>query len=152
LNTADRPAAVLQREPFGGTLRGEISKALAMIYRESFGRGPTSTTTYEFCGGYVTFLGEVLQPHERTLVRTGRADLVVEAWTVIREAGRSSVTAELQRITGHAELRDSFQLQPERDLAIELFWAPGTAADPPAVGGQIIQASTGRSPAHAWPD
>ena len=44
---------------------------------------------------------------------------------MIREAERSSITAELRRITGHAELRDSFQLQPERDLAIELFWTPG---------------------------
>ena len=136
MSVADRPAAAaLQRKPFSGTLRREISTALAMIYRESFGRGPRTTATYEFGAGYVTFLGEVLHPHERLLVRTGRADLVVEGWTVIREAERGSVTAELQRITGHAELRDSFQLQPERDLAIELFWAPRMAAISPLPDG-----------------
>ena len=80
MSFADRPAVALQQEACNGTLRGEISTALAMIYRKSFGRGPTSTATYEFGAGYVTFLGEVLQPHERALVRTGRADLVVEAW------------------------------------------------------------------------
>ena len=37
-----------------GSLRGEISTALAKVYRESFGRGPTSTATYEFGAGYVT--------------------------------------------------------------------------------------------------
>ena len=145
-------ARVLQPEPFrmpNGTLRGEISTALAKVYRESFGRGPTSTATYEFGAGYVTFLGQVLHPHERSLVRTGRADLVVEGWTVIREAGRGRLTAEIQRITGEAELHDSFQLQPERDLAIELFWVPGAAADPTAFLRDIIGASTGGSPAHA---
>ena len=55
-----------------------------------FGRGPVRTTTYAFDAGYVTFLRDVLAPHERVLVLGGRADLVRDTRTAIREASASS--------------------------------------------------------------
>ena len=94
------------------------------LYREIFGRGPVKTTTYAFDAGYVTFLRDVLAPHERALVLGGRADLVRETRTAIREAERERLIAEVQRLTGRPVLHDSFQFQPERNLAIELFWIP----------------------------
>ena len=113
----------------GGVVRNHLSTALVKLYREVFGRGPVRTTTYEFEAGYVTFLREVLVPHERALVLAGRADLVCETRMAIREAERERLIAEVQRLTGRPVLHDSFQFQPERNLAIELFWVPTGSAD-----------------------
>ena len=108
----------------GGAVRNDISTALVKLYRELFGRGPVTTTTYAFGAGYVTFLRDVLAPHERVLMLGGRADLVCQARTAIREAERHRLIGEVQRVTGRPVLHDSFQFQPERNLAIELFWTP----------------------------
>ena len=113
----------------GGVVRNHLSTTLVKLYREVFGRGPVRTTTYEFEAGYVTFLREVLVPHERALVLGGRADLVCETRMAIREAERERLIAEVQRLTGRPVLHDSFQFQPERNLAIELFWVPTGSAD-----------------------
>jgi len=108
----------------GGAVRNHLSTALVKLYRELFGRGPATTTTYAFDTGYVTFLRDVLAPHERLLVESGRSDLVCEARMAIREAERDRLIGEVQGVTGRPVLHDSFQFQPERDLAIELFWTP----------------------------
>ena len=113
----------------GGTVRNDLSTALVKLYRELFGRGPVTTTTHSFDGGYVTFLRDVLAPHERVLVVGGRTDLVCEARAAIREAERERLIGEVQRVTGRPVLHDSFQFQPERNLAIELFWVPTDSAE-----------------------
>ena len=123
-------------DPFtagGGAVRNDLSTALVKLYREMFGRGPAKTTTYAFEGGYVTFLRDVLAPHERVLVIGGRVDLVREARTAVREAGREHLIAEVQRLTGRPVLHDAFQFQPERDLAIELFWTPPASESAPPI-------------------
>jgi uncharacterized protein YbcI len=118
----------------GGPVRNDLSTALVKLYRELFGRGPETTTTHTFDGGYVTFLRDVLAPHERVLVLGGRTDLVCEARVAIREAGRDRLIDEVQRVTGRPVLQDSFQFQPERNLAIELFWTPpGSEEGPPTL-------------------
>jgi uncharacterized protein YbcI len=134
LIAAEPPSAqpTLNAEPStigGGVVRNHLSTALVKLYREVFGRGPVRTTTYAFDAGYVTFLREVLVPHERALVLGGRADLVCETRMAIREAERERLIAEVQRLTGRPVLHDSFQFQPERNLAIELFWVPTGSAD-----------------------
>jgi uncharacterized protein YbcI len=113
----------------GGMVRNDLSTALVKLYREIFGRGPVKTTTYAFDAGYVTFLRDILPPHEHALVLGGRPDLVWQARVAIREAERERLTAEVQRLTGRPVLHDSFQFQPERDLAIELFWIPTGSED-----------------------
>src|SRR5687768_15794614 len=124
--TARRPST-LNVEPFargGGAVRNDLSTALVKLYREIFGRGPVKTTTYAFDAGYVTFLRDLLTPHERVLVLGGRLELVCQARVAIREAERERLIAEVQRLARRPVLHDSFQFQPERDLAIELFWIP----------------------------
>lgn len=115
----------------GGAVRNDLSTALVKLYRELFGRGPVTTTTYAFDAGYVTFLRDVLIPHERILVLGGRTDLVCQARAAIREAERERLNGEVQRVTGRPVLHDSFQFQPERNLAIELFWTPTGSEDGP---------------------
>jgi uncharacterized protein YbcI len=114
-----------------GEVRNDLSTALVKLYRELFGRGPTTTTTYAFDAGYVTFLRDVLVPHERSLVLSGRTDLVCQARAAIREAERERLIGEVQRVTGRPVLHDSFQFQPERNLAIELFWTPTSSEEGP---------------------
>jgi uncharacterized protein YbcI len=115
----------------GGAVRNDLSTALVKLYRELFGRGPVTTTTYAFDAGYVTFLRDVLVPHERVLVLSGRTDLVCQARAAIREAERERLIGEVQRVTGRPVLHDCFQLQPERSLAIELFWIPTGSEEGP---------------------
>ena len=126
--------ATLNAEPparGGGAVRNELSTALVKLYRELFGRGPVTTTTYAFDAGYVTFLRDVLVPHERVLVLGGRTDLVCQARAAIRDAQRERLIGEVQRVTGRPVLHDSFQFQPERNLAIELFWTPTGSEEGP---------------------
>ena len=133
-NHAGSHNGTLHAEPSprgGGAVRNDLSTALVKLYRELFGRGPESTTTHAFDGGYVTFLREVLAPHERVLVLGGRTDLVCQARAAIREAERERLIGEVQRVTGRPVLHDSFQFQPERNLAIELFWTPTGSEEGP---------------------
>jgi uncharacterized protein YbcI len=119
--------AALNAEPRtrgGGAVRNELSTALVKLYRERFGRGPVTTTTFAFDAGYVTFLHDVLAPHERVLVLGGHTDLVSQTRAAIREAERERLIGEVQRLTGRPVLHDAFQFQPERNLAVELFWTP----------------------------
>lgn len=123
----DPPSAgpTLNAEPSGiggGAVRNDLSTALVKFYRELFGRGPVKTATYAFDAGYVTFLRDFLAPQEHALVLGGRADLVRESRVAIREAERERLIGEVQRVTGRPVLHDGYQFQPERDLAIELFW------------------------------
>ena len=115
----------------GGAVRNDLSTALVKLYREIFGRGPVRTTTYAFEVGYVTFLRDLLAPPERVLVTSGRPDIVCQARMAIREAERKRLIAEVQRVTGRPVLHEAFQFQPERDLAIELFWLPPGPNRPP---------------------
>jgi len=129
LIVAEPPGAqpTLNDEPStigGGAVRNHLSTALVKLYREIFGRGPVKTTTYAFEAGYVTFLRDLLVPHEHALVLGGRPDLVCQARVAIRAAQRERLIAQVQRLTGRPVLHDSFQFQPERNLAIELFWIP----------------------------
>ena len=132
-----RREALIAAEPSAidrGTVRNDISTALVKLYRQIFGRGPEKAATYAFDAGYVTFLRDLLAPHERVLVLGGRPDLVCEARGTIREAERERLIAEVQRLTGRPVLHDSFQFQPERNLAIELFWIPTGSRN-----GRVIQ-------------
>ena len=113
----------------GGPVRNDLSTTLVKLYREIFGRGPVKTTTYAFEAGYVTFLRDLLTPQERVLVLGRRSDLVCQARVAIREAERERLIAEVQRLTDRPVLHDSFQFQPERNLAIELFWIPTGSED-----------------------
>ena len=115
----------------GAAVRNELSTALVKLYRELFGRGPVTTTTHAFDAGYVTFLRDVLVPHERILVLGGHTDLVCQTRAAIREAERERLVGEVQRVTGRTVLHDSFQFQPERNLAIELFWTPTGSEEGP---------------------
>ena len=120
-------AGLIPAEPHargGGAVRNDLSTALVKLYRELFGRGPVTTATHAFDAGYITFLRDVLVPHERILVLDGRTDLVCQVRAAIREAQRERLIGEVQRVTGRTVLHDSFQFQPERTLAIELFWTP----------------------------
>ena len=137
MSFANQPAShngTLNSEPptrRGGAVRNDLSTTLVKLYRELFGRGPVTTTTYSFDAGYVTFLRDVLAPHERVLVLGGRSDLVCQARAAIREAERERLIVEVQRVTGRPVLHDSFQFQPERNLAIELFWTPPGSEEGP---------------------
>ena len=122
----------------GGAVRNDLSTALVKLYRELFGRGPVTTTTHTFDAGYVTFLRDFLAPHERVLVLGGRADLVCQARAATREAERERVIGEVQRVTGRPVLHDSFQFQPERNLAVELFWTPPGIAPAPYPDGKVM--------------
>ena len=105
-----------------GAFRNELSTTLVQLYRQLFGRGPTRTVTHSFDAGHVTFLHDVLTPHERSLIQHGRPDLVCQARAQIREAERERVMDVVQGLTGCPVLHDAFLLQPDQDLAIELFW------------------------------
>ena len=128
-NGREAPIAAEPSTMDGGTVRNDISTALVKLYREIFGRGPEKAATYAFDGGYVTFLRDLLAPHERVLVLGGRPDLVCQSRGAVREAERERLIAEVQRLTGRPVLHDSFQLQPQRNLAIELFWIPTGSDD-----------------------
>ena len=113
----------------GGAVCNALSTALVKLYREIFGRGPVKTTAYTFDAGYIVFLRDLLTPQERALVLGRRSDLVCQARVAIREAERERLIAEVQRLTDRPVLHDSFQFQPERNLAIELFWIPTGSED-----------------------
>src|SRR5215207_9786359 len=136
-----------------GLIVVEPPGAQATLNAESsaIGGGPVRTITYGFEAGYVTFLRDILVPHERLLVDSGRADLVCETRMAIREAERERLIAEVRALTGRPVLDDSFQFQPERNLATELFWVPQHSEADEAGTRQTRQATPTNVPRYKDP-
>jgi len=79
----------------------EISNAMVRLYKQQFGRGPTSARTY-WCGPDVItcILEDTLTPAERNLVKMGEHQRLRDTRTFFQYATVPEFCAPIEQITG----------------------------------------------------
>ena len=113
----DRRSAESER----GKLAAEISRVIARIHREHYGRGASRARTVMVSDYVVCFLEDIYTPAERTLIEAGRFDAVRQSRSAFQETMGPAFSAEVERITGRSVAAFLSQVHVDPDLAVETF-------------------------------
>ena len=104
-----------------GKAAAAISKAVAGIHREHFGRGAGRARTVMGDDYIICFLEDIYTPVERTLIDAGRFPAVQETRTAWQDTMRETFIAEVERIAGRKVIGLLSQVNVDPDLAVETF-------------------------------
>jgi uncharacterized protein YbcI len=98
-----------------------ISNLVVRLLSEYTGRGPTKARTH-FNDNLITVVVQnLLTKGERSLVRDGKADLVLETRRAYQLTMRDDFTAGIEEITGRQVIAFLSANHIDRDIAIESF-------------------------------
>jgi uncharacterized protein YbcI len=112
-----------------GIRTAAISRGVVHLHRIHFGRGPTRARTHLIPDGVVTVLEDVLTQAERTLITSGRAELVAAMRRKLSEAIEAEFRTVIEVQTGRAVASHMSQVDVDADRALELFvLAPADSA------------------------
>ena len=101
----------------------EISNAMVRLYKEHFGRGPTTTKTL-WCGEdtLVVFLEDTLTPVERNLVKMGEDQRLRDLRMFFQYASVREFCEPVERITGRKVRSFHSSIDTEENgLSTEMF-------------------------------
>jgi uncharacterized protein YbcI len=100
----------------------QISREVANIYKEQFGRGPSNASTY-FAGRdtIICLLEGTLTPVERTLVALGESQRLQDMRQLFQTATGGQLRAVVERATGRTVIGFMSGNDIERDAACEVF-------------------------------
>jgi uncharacterized protein YbcI len=109
-----------------------ISNLVVRLLSDYTGRGPTKARTH-FSENLITVVvQDLLTKGERSLVRDGKADLVLETRRGYQFTMRGDLTAGIQEITGRQVIAFLSANNLDPDIAIESFvLAPHNDGQPP---------------------
>ena len=98
-----------------------ISNLVVRLVSEYTGRGPTKARTH-FSDNLITVvLQDLLTKGERSLIRDGKADLVLETRRAYQLTMREDFTAGIEEITGRQVIAFLSANHIDPDMAIESF-------------------------------
>jgi uncharacterized protein YbcI len=121
---ASRKGAVPPR----GAVLERVSNAVVGVYREHFGKGPSSAKTYALDDVVICVLRDGLTTAEKTLFSRGRGDAVREMRAAFQDAIADTFTSVLEEITERRVVAFMSQAHIDPDLAIEVFFLDGPVA------------------------
>jgi uncharacterized protein YbcI len=109
-----------------------ISNLIMRLLSDYTGRGPTKARTY-FNENLVTIVvQDLMTKGERSLIRDGRQDLVLETRRAYQQTMGEDLTAGIEEITGRQVIAFLSANHLDPDLAIESFvLAPQNDGQPP---------------------
>lgn len=113
-----------------GELAAEISNLVVKLVTEYTGRGPTRARTYlneDFVTGV---LQNTLTKGERSLVRDGREEMVLNVRLAFQQTMREDLVAGVERLTGRKVRAFMSANHAEPDMAIESFVLDGSSVSP----------------------
>lgn len=107
--------------PTTGILSSAISNATVRLLSEHTGRGPTKARTY-ITGDLVSVvLQDTLTKGERSLVRNGETDLVLQTRKAHQKTMKAALVASVEEITGRTVLAFLSDNHVDPDYAVEAF-------------------------------
>lgn len=114
------PAA--DQAPNGYSPLLEISNLMVRLYKEAFGRGPTKARA-RFSGAdtLIVLLEDTMTVAERRLVALGEYARVREHRLFLQLAFEDRKRAEVERVLGRRTVASICGIDPQRDLAAEIF-------------------------------
>ena len=105
----------------GGDQLAEVSNAIVRILRECYGRGPTKAKSYAVDNYVICVLEDFLTTVERTLVASGRSELVREVRLAFEEEVADRFKSAVEAATGQRVLTYHSQVTFEPTLGFEIF-------------------------------
>jgi uncharacterized protein YbcI len=101
----------------------EVSNAMVRLYKEQFGRGPTTARSYWAGPDTIAcFLEDTLTPAERNLVKMGQHQRLRDTRTFFQYAALREFCEPVERITGRKVRSFHSSIDTKVDgLAIETF-------------------------------
>ena len=112
----------------GGKLLSEITNRIVSFMREHYGRGPIKAKTYVLDNLIVCVLSNGFTAIERTMMKGGEPDRVLEMRRDFQRLMKERYTAMVEELTGRKVLAFLSQAHVEPDLTIEVFLMDGTLA------------------------
>jgi uncharacterized protein YbcI len=117
------PAKAQERDPHVWSGLTQISNEMVRLYKEQFGRGPTSArTTWAGPDVLVVVLEDTLTPAERNLVRMGEHERLRETRMFFQYASVRELCEPVERLTGRKVRAFISGIDTEVDgLCVETF-------------------------------
>jgi uncharacterized protein YbcI len=113
-----------------GTVAAAISSSIVKLVREYTGRGPTKARTYIMGDLIATALQDTLTMGERSLVRDGERELVINMRKAFQRTMESEMVAAVERHSGRRVLAFLSDNRVDPDIAVESFVLdPGADGD-----------------------
>jgi uncharacterized protein YbcI len=118
----DHETAGQTTAPEQGTL-AQISKEMVSLYKELFGRGPSSSRT-DWAGpnALVCTLRDTLTPAERKLAEMGEYQRLRDTRLYFQHASESEFREVIERLTGREVHAFISGMDVQQDVASELFY------------------------------
>jgi uncharacterized protein YbcI len=107
--------------PTTGILSSAISNATVRLLSEYTGRGPTKARTYITGDLISVVLQDTLTKGERSLVRNGETDLVLQTRKAHQKTMKEALVASVEEITGRTVLAFLSDNHVDPDYAVEAF-------------------------------
>ena len=104
-----------------GAIRSAISQAVVQLHADHYGKGATQAKTYLWDNLAVTLLRDVLTVSERTLIKAGRVDLVLEVRNAFQDTMEPHFRDAVERITGRRVVAFMSQVDPLDEYGVEVF-------------------------------
>jgi uncharacterized protein YbcI len=104
-----------------GAVSAAISSAVVQLVHEYTGRGPTKARTYINEDLITIVLQDTLTMGERSLVRDGKADLVLATRRAFQQTMSSQMIAAVERHSGRKVLAFLSENHVDPDVAVESF-------------------------------
>jgi uncharacterized protein YbcI len=108
-----------------GRLRVAISNAVVRLWKEHYGRGPTSARTIIDDNLVFVVLQDGLTRSEETLLAAGQAQAVRDIRGAFMDAMRDRFDAALAEITGQRVLAHEGQMVFDPTMTVEIFVLDG---------------------------
>jgi len=135
------PLSSIEHAP-KGSVAAAIASAVVKLMHEYTGRGPTKARTYLDDDLITVVLQDTLTMGERSLVRDGKADLVLVTRRAFQQTMSTQMIAAVERHSGrtvHAFLSDN---HVDPDIAVESF-----VLEPPHARSSVVAATEEQSQA-----
>ena len=116
-----------EQPPERGQLSLAISNLVVKLVSEYTGRGPTTARSYMNDELVTVVLRDSLTKGERSLVRDGKGDLVLDVRLAFQQTMRNDLVAGIEQITGRRVLAFLSANHMDPDIAIETFVLDGSA-------------------------
>ena len=107
--------------PTVGTISSAISNAVVRLLAEYTGRGPTKARTYVNDDYIAVVLQDTMTKGERSLVRDGKVDLVLDTRKAYQHTMREDLVAAVEQLTGRTVLAFLSDNHADPDIAVESF-------------------------------
>src|SRR5215208_3768266 len=112
-----------------GRLALAISNAVVRCTREYTGRGPTKARTTIGNDTIVTRMEDTLTKGERSLVDSGKGDMVTDIRRCFQTTMREALTAEIEKLTGRKVIAFMSDNHIEPDMGVEILVLEPSSSD-----------------------